>query len=70
MKASPCTYVLTLNSPSRTGVRLWKGKSIHSLRHCSQKEIGLALRVMQRDLDALQAPPSSSGGSYSMNRGR
>ena len=70
MKASPCTYVLTLNSASRTGVRLWKGKSIHTLRHCSQKEIGLALRVMQRDLDALQAPSSSSGGSYSMNRGR
>ncbi len=68
MKTAPCTYVLTLNSPSRTGVRLWKGKSIHSLRHCSQKEIGMALRVMQRDLDALQAPPSSSVGS--MNRGR
>jgi len=68
MKTAPCTYVLTLNSPSRTGVRLWKGKSIHTLRHCSQKEIGLALRIMQRDLDALQAPPSSSSGS--MNRGR
>ena len=70
MKTTPCTYVLTLNSPSGKGLRLWTGKSIHALRHCSVKQIGLALREMQRNLDALQAPASSSSGSYSLNRGR
>lgn len=69
MKTSPSTYVLTLNSPSGKGLRLWTGNSIHSLRHCSAKQIGLALREMQRNLDALQAPTPSPGG-YSLNRGR
>lgn len=70
MKNTPRTYVLTVNSPSRKGLRLWTGKNIHTLRHCSVKQIGLAIREMQRDLDDLQTPMSSSGGSYSLNRGR
>lgn len=69
MKTTTRTYVLTLNSPSRKGVRLWMGDSIHALRHCSAK-IGLALREMQQSVDSLQTPVSSSGGSYSLNRGR
>jgi hypothetical protein len=46
------------------------GESIHALRHCSVKQIGLALREMQQTVDSLQTPVSSSGGSYSLNRGR
>ena len=63
-------HVLTLNSPSKKGLRLWMGDSIHALRHCSVKQIGLALREMQQNVDSLHAPVSSSGGSYSLNRGR
>ena len=70
MTHAPQTYVLTLNSPSRKGLRLWMGDSIHALRHCSVKQIGLALREMQQTVDRLQTPVSSSGGSYSLNRGR
>jgi len=70
MKTTPRTYVLTLNSPSRKGLRLWMGDSIHALRHCSVKQIGLALREMQQSVDSLQAPVSSSRGSYYLNRNR
>jgi hypothetical protein len=70
MKTTTRTYVLTLNSSSRKGLRLWMGDSIHALRHCSAKQIGLALREMQLSVDSLQTPVSSSGGSYSLNRGR
>jgi hypothetical protein len=70
MKTTPRTYVLTLNSPSKKSLRLWMGESIHALRHCSVKQIGLALREMQQTVDSLQTPVSSSGGSYSLNRGR
>jgi hypothetical protein len=70
MKNIPRTYVLTLNSPSSKGVRLWMGESIHALRHCSAKEIGQALREMQQNVDSLQTPVSSSGGSYYLNRNR
>lgn len=69
MKNTQRTYVLTLNAPSQKGLRLWMGKSIHALRHCSVKQIGHALRKMQQDVDS-QYPSMSSGGSYSMNRGR
>jgi hypothetical protein len=69
MKNTPRTYVLTLNSPSKKSLRLWMGKSIHALRHCSVKQIGYALREMQQDVDNHQAP-ASLGGSYSFNRGR
>jgi hypothetical protein len=70
MKTTPRTYVLTLNSPSRKGLRLWMGDSIHALRHCSVKQIGLALREMQQSVDSLQTPVSSSGASYYLNRNR
>jgi hypothetical protein len=70
MKNTPRTYVLTLNSPSQKGLRLWMGESIHALRHCSVKQIGHALREMQQNVDSLHAPISSSGGSYSLNRNR
>jgi hypothetical protein len=69
MKTTPRTYVLTLNSPSRKGLRLWMGDSIHALRHCSVKQIGQALREMQQKVDTHQAP-TSLGGAYSFNRGR
>lgn len=70
MKIASRTYVLTLNSPSRKGLRLWMGESIHALRHCPVKQIGLALREMQQNVDSLQAPVSSSGGSSYLNRNR
>jgi hypothetical protein len=75
MKTTPRTYVLKLNSPSRKGlrlkdVRLWMGDSIHTLRHCSVEQIGLALREMQQNVDSLHAPVSSSRPSNYLNRGR
>jgi len=70
MKTTPRTYVLTLNSPSRKGLRLWMGDNIHALRHCSVKQIGLVLREMQQIVDRLQTPVSSSGGSSYLNRNR
>jgi hypothetical protein len=70
MKHTPQTYVLTLNSPSRKSIRLWTGKSIHTLRHCSVKQIGHALMEMQQYVDDLQAPVPAPGASYSINRCR
>lgn len=70
MKNTPQTYVLTLNSPSRKALRLWTGKSIHALRHCSIKQIGHALMEMQQYVDDLQAPVRVPGASYSLNRSR
>lgn len=70
MKTTSRTYVLTLNSPSGKGLRLWMGDSIHALRHCSVKQIGLALREMQQSVDTLRAPVSPSGGSNYLNRDR
>jgi hypothetical protein len=70
MNNAPRTYVLTLNSPSQKGPRLWTGKSIHALRHCSVKQIGHALMEMQQHVDDLQAPMASLSGSYSLNRSR
>ena len=70
MKTTPRTYVLTLNSPSRKGLRLWMGDNIHALRHCSVKQIGLALREMQQTVDRLQSPVSLLGASSYLNRNR
>ena len=70
MKTTSRTYVLTLNSPTRKGLRLWMGDSIHALRYCSVKQVGLALREMQQNVDSLQAPVSPPGGSNYLNRGR
>ena len=72
MKNTPRVYVLTLNSPSRKNLRLWTGKSIHALHHCSAKQIGNALMEMQQHVDDLQHTMRTlaSGGSYSLNRSR
>ena len=48
------TYLLTLNSPSQRALRLWTGKTIHTFRHCSAKQIGSALIEMQKNVDDLQ----------------
>lgn len=65
MKHTPRIYVLTLNAPSHKALRLWTGKNIHALRHCSVKEIGSALREMQQYVGDLQTaiPLSAPGGS-------
>ena len=54
MKNAPRTYLITLNSPSQQGLRLWTGKSVHTLRHCSAKQIGSALLDMQKNVVDLQ----------------
>ena len=54
MKHTPRIYLLTLNSPSQRALRLWTGKNLHSLRHCSISEIGSALVEMRENLDELQ----------------
>jgi hypothetical protein len=54
MKNTPKIYLLTLNSPSRKPLRLWMGRSVHALRHCSAKEIGSALVDLQKSVDNLQ----------------
>ena len=54
MKNAPLVYLLTLNSPACKALRLWTGRSIHSLRHCSVTHIGGALVEMQKNVDALK----------------
>lgn len=54
MKNTPLIYLLTLNSPSQKALRLWTGRSVHQLRHCSAKQIGNALVEMQKNVDDLQ----------------
>jgi hypothetical protein len=70
MKNTQRTYVLTMNSPSQKGLRLWMGTSIHALRHCSVKQIGHVLSEMQQHVDDLQATVPAAGRAYSLNRGR
>ena len=70
MKTTRRTYVLTLNAPSKKGLQLWMGKSIHELRHCPNKQMGQALRELQQDMDRMCPPVLPSAGSYSLNRGR
>ena len=70
MKNAPQTYVLTVNSPSRKALRLWTGKSIHTLRHCSIKQLGHALMEMQQYVQDLQAPVPAPAAAYSLNRSR
>lgn len=59
MKNQPRIYLLTMNSPSHKAPRLWTGKSIHALRHCSIKRIGSALVEMQQSVDDLQKDMST-----------
>ena len=70
MNNAPQTYVLTVNSPSRKALRLWTGKSIHTLRHCSIKQLGHALMEMQQYVQDLQAPVPAPAAAYSLNRSR
>jgi hypothetical protein len=72
MKTTPQTYVLTLHSPSRKAVRIWRGKSLHSLRHCSAREVEHVLQEMQQQVEVLSQSKRaiSSSGSYSLNRAR
>lgn len=70
MKNTSQTFVLTLNSPSRKGLRIWTGKNIHALRHCSVKQIGQALIELQQQLNQLQAAVPGPGRSDFLNRSR
>lgn len=70
MKQTQRTYVLTLNGSPQKGLRLWTGKSLHALRHCSAKQFAQALRELQQTMDSVHAPVLPSSGSYSLNRGR
>jgi hypothetical protein len=70
MTQTPQTYVLRLNAPSRKALRLWTGKSIHTLRHCSVKQLSHALLELQQHMDGLEAPVPAPGASYSLNRAR
>lgn len=54
MKNQPRIYLLKMNSPSHKVSRLWTGKSLHALRHCSVKQIGSALAEMQKSIADLQ----------------
>jgi len=54
MKNQPRIYLPTMNSPSHAAPRLWTGRSVHELRHCSVKQIGGALVEMQQSVDELQ----------------
>lgn len=47
-------YLLKLDSSSHKALRLWTGKSLHALRHCSVKQMDSALVKMQKNVDALQ----------------
>ncbi|TKB72693.1 MAG: hypothetical protein E8D45_10465 [Nitrospira sp.] len=72
MKNTPRVYVLTLHSPDRRKLRVWTGKSLHALRHCSVEQIDHALMEIQQHVDDLQRTirtPAPSG-SYSLNRSR
>ena len=72
MKKTPQTYVLTLHSPTRSAPRIWTGRNLHQLRHCSAKRIGHVLEEMQEHLDDLRSSLAPTGfvGSHSLNRGR
>lgn len=72
MKQTPQTYVLTLNSPSRKALRVWTGRSIHALRHCSVQQLNHALRELQQRINDndIEAPVPTPCASYSINRSR
>lgn len=70
MKQVPQTYVLTLNSPSRKSLRVWTGRSIHALRHCSVQQLNHALRELQQHISDVEAPVPTPSASYSINRSR
>jgi hypothetical protein len=72
MRKTSRVYVLTVHPSSQSALRLWTGKSLHALRHCSSKQISQTLAEMQQSLDQLHTsadtPPPTR--SYSLNRSR
>lgn len=72
MKTTTQTYLLTVPSTSRSALRVWAGRSVHELRHCSTKRISHVLAEMQQHLDHLRhsLEPAASASSGSLNRGR
>lgn len=72
MKKSSRVYVLTVHPLSKRALRLWTGNSVHTLRHCSAKQMRQALAEMQQSVDELHKPviASDSSQSYSINRSR
>jgi hypothetical protein len=72
MKKMSRVYVLTVHPSSRSALRLWTGKSLHALRHCSRKQISQTLAEMQHSVDELHTSTRvpAAGGSYSINRSR
>ena len=61
MKKTSRVYVLTVHPASRSALRLWTGKSLHALRHCSSKQVSQTLAEMQHSLDELHTRSSSAG---------
>ncbi len=66
------TYVLTVPTTSRSALRVWTGRSVHQLRHCSAGHISHVLAEMQQHMDHLRhsLEPPASEASCSLNRGR
>ncbi len=65
-------YVLTVHAPDKRTLRVWTGKSLHALRHCSVKQIDHTLMEIQQHVDDLQRTirTLTPSGSYSLNRFR
>ena len=72
MRKTSRVYVLTVHPTSGSALRLWTGRSLHALRHCSSKQISQTLAEMQHSVDELhtRAKTSLPGASYSINRSR
>ncbi|HLZ34315.1 MAG TPA: hypothetical protein VKP13_09865 [Nitrospira sp.] len=72
MKKPSRVYVLTVHPSSRSALRLWTGRSLHALRHCSSKQISQTLAEMQHSVDELHTSSRTPqpGASYSINRAR
>ena len=47
-------YLLTPNPPSPRTLQVWTGQSVHTLRHCSLKDIANAVAEMQERVENLQ----------------
>lgn len=72
MRKTARVYVLTVHPSSRSMLRLWTGKSLHALRHCSTKHINQTLAELQHSVDEMHQRTSTPapGASYSINRSR
>ncbi len=72
MKKTSRVYVLTVHPSSRSALRLWTGKSLHALRHCSGRQISQMLAELQHSVDELytRSRAPQPGASYSINRAR